>query len=222
MRAGLLDAFGTLVQMEPPAPVLTALLADAGYPFDEALVADALHAEIRHYRAHMQMGRDAEGLAALRTECAGVLVTALGDGAPPVPLATDLLVQCLRFRLYDDALPAMDALGDMGLVLAVVSNWDCALPGHLERLGVADRFAVIAASAPVGHRTPDAAIFHAALRAMEIAPADALHVGDRRVEDLEGARAAGLSALLLDRSPGAVVSDDVVTSLIDIPLRVAP
>ena len=48
MRAVLLDAFGTLVQMEPPAPVLTALLADAGYVFDEALVADALHAEIRH------------------------------------------------------------------------------------------------------------------------------------------------------------------------------
>lgn len=221
VRAVLLDAFGTLLAMEPPAPVLTGLLADAGYAFDEPVVADALHAEIRHYRAHMQMGGDAQGLAALRAECAGVLVDALGPGAPPVPLATDLLVRSLRFRLYDDVLPALDALDAMGIVLAVVSNWDCALPQHLARLGVADRFAVITASAAVGHRKPDPAIFTTTLAALGVSPAHALHVGDRRVEDLDGARAAGLMALLLDRSPGATASDDVVTTLAEIPGRVA-
>jgi putative hydrolase of the HAD superfamily len=221
VRAVLLDAFGTLLRMDPPAPLLTALLADAGYVFDEAAVAGALDAEIRHYRANMQVGCDSEGLAALRTDCARVLVGALGPGAPPVPLATDLLVQCLRFRLYDDALPALDALADMGLALGVVSNWDCALPTHLAGLGVADRFAVIVASAAVGHRKPDPAIFGVALAAMDVAPADAMHVGDRRVEDLHGARAAGLAALLLDRSPGAAASDSVVTTLMDVPRRVA-
>ncbi len=212
-----LDAFGTLLDMDPPAPVLTALLADAGYPLPESVVAHALAVEIRHYRSRMQVGCDDAGLAALRTECASVLVQALGPGAPLVPLATDLLVQSLRFRLYDDALLAMDALDDLGLRLGVVSNWDCALPAHLAQLGVADRFMVIAASASVGARKPDASIFHHALAAARVAPQQALHVGDQRVEDLEGARAAGLRALLLDRDPDARADDEVITTLLQIP-----
>ncbi len=219
-RAVLLDAFGTLLAMEPPAPVLTGLLADAGYDFPEPTVADALAAEIRHYRVHMQRGADAEGLADLRAECAGVLVQSLGDGAPPVPLATELLVESLRFRLHDDAVPAMDALSDRGMVLGVVSNWDCALPTHLERLGVRDRFAVVAASAPVGARKPDPAIFRHALAALDVAAGEALHVGDQADEDVAGARAAGVAALLLDRSPGATPRDGVVTSLAQVPALV--
>ena len=221
MHVVLLDAFGTLLDMEPPAPVLTHLLGQAGYPFDEAVVADALSAEISHYRANMQMGSDPDGLAALRADCAGVLVAALGAGAPPVPLATQLLVECLRFRLFDDVIPALDALAAMGMTLGVVSNWDCALGSHLERLGVADRFAVVAASAPVGYRKPDPAIFTAALAALDIDARAALHVGDRRLEDLQGARAAGVAAVLIDRSPAAVASHEVITTLLDIPARVA-
>ncbi len=221
VRAVLLDAFGTLLRMEPPPPVLTALLADAGFPLDEQRVADALALEIRHYRLRMQLGRDAEGLAALRAECAGVLVDALGPGAPPIPLATELLVESLRFHLFDDVLPALDLLDDMGLVLGVVSNWDCALPQHLARLGVADRFEVIVASAAAGYQKPDPGIFTTALSALGMAPADALHVGDRRVEDLNGARAAGLQALLLDRSPQAEATEYVITTLAQIPGRIA-
>jgi len=219
-RAVLLDAFGTLVCMQPPAPVLTGLLGDAGYPYEEAQVAAALSAEIAHYRAHMQMGRDAEGLAALRAECAGVLIAALGPDAPPVPLATELLVECLQFSLFDDVLPTLDALADMGLVLGVVSNWDCALPGHLARLGVADRFGAICASAAVGHRKPDPGIFAVALAALDVLPVDALHVGDQRDEDVIGAHAAGVPALLIDRTPGATPRDDVITALTQVPGRV--
>jgi putative hydrolase of the HAD superfamily len=221
VRAVLLDAFGTLLRMEPPAPVLTALLADAGFPMHEQQVADALALEIRHYRLRMQLGRDAQGLSVLRAECAGVLVDALGPGAPPIPLATDLLVESLRFHLFDDVLPTLERLDDMGLVLGVVSNWDCALPQHLTRLGVADRFGVIVASAAVGYQKPDPAIFTTALSTLGVAPAEALHVGDRRVEDLDGARSAGLQALLLDRSPQAEATDDVITTLAQIPVRIA-
>lgn len=221
VRVVLLDAFGTLLAMDPPAPVLAGLLADAGYPFPEPRVAHALAVEIVHYRAHMQVAADTDGLAALRAECAGVLVRELGPGAPPVPLATELLVASLRFRLHPDALPAMDALEAEGMVLGVVSNWDCALPVHLEHLGVRDRFGVVAASAAVGHRKPDPGIFAHALAALDVAPTQALHVGDQWDEDVLGARAAGVRALLLDRTPGAVPGDDVVTSLMQVPARVA-
>lgn len=86
---------------------------------------------------------------------------------------------------------------------------------------MADRFGVIVASAAVGYQKPDPAIFTTALSTLGVAPAEALHVGDRRVEDLDGARSAGLQALLLDRSPQAEATDDVITTLAQIPVRIA-
>lgn len=216
----LFDAFGTLIEMEPPAPLMAERLAAAGYPADQAAVDAALREEIAHYRAHMHLGRDADGLAALRAQCGAVLARALGPGAPDARLATEMLVGSLRFRLHDDALEAMDAVGYAGARIGVVSNWDCALPDHLAALGVAHRFAVIAASAAVGAAKPDAAIFLHATRAAGVAPADALHVGDRLVEDYEGARAAGLRALLLDRS-GSLAGPDVIHTLGDLAARMA-
>ncbi|MBL6633528.1 MAG: HAD-IA family hydrolase [Thermoleophilia bacterium] len=214
------DAFGTLVRMDPPAPVLAGLLADAGYAVDDRVVEAALQQEIGHYRAHMHMGADAAGLAALRAQCGAVLARALGPGGPGPEEATETLVHSLHFHLYDDALPALDALADRGTRVAVVSNWDCALPHHLERLGVADRFVVIAASAAVGAAKPDPAIFLHAVRAAGVQPGDAVHVGDRRAEDLDGARAAGLRALLLDRE-GHGGGPEVIRSLAEVPGRTA-
>lgn len=212
----LLDAFGTLVAMDPPAPVLRAHLAAAGYAFSARDVDEALAREIAHYRSRMHVARDRAGLDALRAECGEVLADALGPGAPPAPEATRMLVASLRFRLHDDALGAMDALEVRGIRLGVVSNWDCALPDHLAALGVADRFAVIAVSAPVGAAKPDPAIFLHATSAVGVDPSRAMHVGDRRVEDYDGARAAGLQALLLDRA-GTERGPDVITTLAAIP-----
>lgn len=216
----LLDAFGTLVEMEPPAPILRRALADAGYPCDPGTVQAALAEEIAHYRAHMHLGADAAGLVALRAGCGEVLARALGPGAPAPALATEMLVQSLRFRLHHDALPAMDALTAHGVRLGVVSNWDCALPGHLDRLGVGHRFVVIAASAAVGAAKPDPAIFLHAARVAGVDPARALHVGDRRLEDYDGARAAGMRALLLDRH-GAEAGPDVISTLTAVVERIA-
>ena len=215
----LFDAFGTLVRMDPPAPILRAHLAEAGHLFDAAVVDAALRAEIAHYRSRMHIGCDPEGLASLRAECGAVLARALGPGAPDSDVATAMLVRSLRFRLHDDALPVLDAVEATGARLGVVSNWDCALPQHLAHLGVADRFVVIAASAAVGTAKPDAAIFHHATRLAGVDPAHALHVGDRLEEDYRGARAAGLRALLLDRS-GEAAGPDVITTLADVPARI--
>lgn len=207
----LFDAFGTLLQMDPPAPILARRLREEGHAVDEQRVERALRVEIAHYRARMHVGRDPEGLDALRAECGAVLARELGPGAPAPADATRMLVESLRFRLFDDALPALDRLSAAGVRMGVVSNWDCALPAHLQRLGVADRFQVIAASAAVGAAKPDPAIFLHALGAMGARPADALHVGDRPAEDYQGARAAGLQALLLDRSGAGSGADSVGT-----------
>ena len=96
-------------------------------------------------------------------------------------------------------LPALDALERAGVVLAVVSNWDCSLPDVLAELGVADRFAAICTSAGVGAAKPDPAIFLHALGILGVPPARALHCGDSPEADCEGARRAGLRGVLIDR-----------------------
>lgn len=185
--------------MHDPVPRLRALLADAGHDHPEPVVAGALRKEIAFYRAHHDRGRDAPSLAALRRECARVLAAGLGGDAPPAgPLAT-MLVESLRFALYADALPALDALAALGLPVAVVSNWDCSLHGVLAGLGVADRFAAMAVSAVVGARKPEPAIFGYALGALGVAPEAALHCGDLAAADCVGARRAGVQGVLLDR-----------------------
>jgi len=106
------------------------------------------------------------------------------------------------WRLYDDTLPALDALAERGLVLAVVSNWDERLPRVLAAHGLTPRFRTIVYSQAVGVEKPHRAIFEAAVAALGVAPAEVVHVGDSPREDVEGARAAGLGALLLARDGG--------------------
>lgn len=199
-RAVLLDALGTLVELLPPAPRLRELLAGAGHHHPEERVAEALAAEIRHYRANHDRGYDAASLRALRLECAGVVAGVLGPDVPPPAELAGMLVESLRFALAADAEPALDRLAAAGVRLGVVSNWDCALPDVLADLGVADRFEVIAVSAVVGAAKPDPAIFRHALRRLGVPATRALHCGDHPEYDCVGALRAGIRAVLIDRT----------------------
>ncbi|MGH9398736.1 MAG: HAD-IA family hydrolase, partial [Thermoanaerobaculia bacterium] len=73
------------------------------------------------------------------------------------------------------------------------------LPRLLDALGLARRFATLAVSAIEQTGKPDPEIFRRACARVGVPPQEALHVGDSLAEDYEGARAAGLSAVLLDR-----------------------
>lgn len=190
-RATFLDALGTLVELEPPWIHLRDAIDD-DVPADR--VEAAVRAEMRYYRAHSHEGRDAASLAELRRRCAGVLSRELGRH---VDAAT--LMDAIRFRAYPDAAPALERLRERGLTLLCVSNWDCALPGVLDRCGIGDALDGVVTSAVAGARKPDPAIFATALRTAGCTPGEALHVGDTAAEDVEGARAAGIPALLLDR-----------------------
>jgi putative hydrolase of the HAD superfamily len=102
--------------------------------------------------------------------------------------------------VFPDAGPALEALRARGLALGVVSNFDGRVVRILEGLGLEAWFASVTLSSRVGATKPAAAIFARALACHGIAAAHALHVGDSPVEDAEGARAAGLRAVLVDRS----------------------
>jgi HAD superfamily hydrolase (TIGR01509 family) len=196
----LLDAFGTLVGLDPPLPRLAAQLAAEGFVRPHEAIAAALDAEMRFYRANHDRGRDAESLLALRRECAAVLGEGLGPGAPDLERLTRCLLDSLEFVLLPDALPALDALAAAGHRLAIVSNWDYDLPAELARLGIADRFEAVAVSAVLGVGKPRPEIFRHALDLLGVAPEEAVHCGDQPDQDCAGAHAAGVTAILVDRA----------------------
>ncbi|MDX6669954.1 MAG: putative hydrolase of the superfamily [Solirubrobacteraceae bacterium] len=225
MRAVLLDALGTLLYLEPPAPPLRRELAARGVEVDEETAGAALQAEIAYYRAHNLEGSDRAALAGLRRRCAGVLRDALGEAgrALTVEAVEEALLAALRFTPYPDALPALERLRAAGLRLVVVSNWDVSLHDRLAETGIAARVDGVIASAELGAAKPDPAIFRHALTMAGVAAAEAVHVGDSPAADVAGARAAGIEPILIVRAPAAAPAEPVrtVASLAELPDLVA-
>jgi len=202
----LLDALGTLVELEPPAPALRReLRRRCGVVVEETVARQAIAAEIAYYRRHLDEGRDADSLAALRRSCAAVVRQALAEaGADPLPdpkATTEALLAALRFHRFADVLPALTELRRRGIRTAVVSNWDVSLHSVLERLGVRQLVQAVLTSAELGVRKPSPEIFTRALAALDVSPQQTWHVGDSLEEDVAGARAAGIAPVLIRRGP---------------------
>jgi putative hydrolase of the HAD superfamily len=217
-RALLLDALGTLVMLEPPAPRLVAELAErCGIAVTPAQAGRALGVEIAYYRAHMGEGRDRTSLLELRGRCAEVLRLAL----PPSPQVfavehdrlTGALLAALSFRAYPDAAPALAAARKRGLRLVVASNWDVSLHEILGRVGLATQLDAIVTSAQAGAPKPESAVFAAALARAGCGAEEAVHVGDGVGEDVAGAQAVGIRPVLIARDgrPGPAGVDTIAS-----------
>ncbi len=207
VRAVLLDAFGTLVTLDAPAPLLRALLRDRlGAEVTEAQASAAIAAEVAHYRAHMHEGVDLERVARLHASCAEVLRRALPDD-PAIRRAdtgrmTEILLASLRFRTFDEVPDALARLRSGGVRLVVASNWDASLPTVLDRVGLLAALDGVVASASAGVAKPDPGLLRSALRLAGTEPAAALHVGDGFREDVGAALGAGVRPVLLSRDGG--------------------
>ena len=108
-------------------------------------------------------------------------------------------LQPSSWTVFDDVLSCLEVLQCLGLRLGVVSNWAPNLEELLSGLGMGSCFEEVVASATVGCRKPDPAIFKVALAHMGIAPHEAVHVGDRPDTDGSGASGAGLVPVIIDR-----------------------
>lgn len=104
------------------------------------------------------------------------------------------------WEVFPDVPGTLVRLERMGLELAVISNWDHRLPALLDDLNLASHFRAIVFSGEVGVEKPHPDIFAAALAELGMSAEEVLHVGDSRIDDLEGAEAAGLHARQLLRS----------------------
>jgi putative hydrolase of the HAD superfamily len=204
IRALLLDAMGTLLTFEPPAPHLrTALRERLGAEVSEEAASAAIRAEIAYYRAHLHEGRDEAGLAALRRASAEAMRAPLGLEDAGGEQLTAALLDALRFRAFPEVPGALRAFRAAGARLVVVSNWDVSLHERLEETGLAPLVDGAVASAELGAAKPDPAIFARGLQIAGVEAADAVHVGDSVREDVEGALGAGIAPVLLVRGGAA-------------------
>ncbi len=204
IRAVLIDALGTLVELQPPAPRLQAALLEAtGLDIGAKAAERGFAAEIAYYLDHHMEGGDPAGLERLRDDCARVMQEAVAVPGLDLRAVRHAMVASLEFTAFGDAEPALRALRDRGLRLVAVSNWDCSLALWLRSAGIGHLLDGAVSSAEVGQPKPSPAIFRAALEIAGVEAAEALHVGDSIHNDMEGARAAGIRGVLVDRGgPG--------------------
>lgn len=104
-----------------------------------------------------------------------------------------------HWELYPDVVGALRELKERGYRLGVVSNWDAGLEGLLRDLRLLPYFDAVVSSAVVGYRKPDPVIFDLACEQLGVRAETCAHVGDRPEADGDGALAAGIRPVIIDR-----------------------
>ena len=199
LRAVLFDVDFTLCR---PGPELSAeryarIAARHGVTLDVARYDDAREAAVLNLKRHPELVHD-ETIWHRFTE---ELFIGMGG---PAEIASECATEIERgwevsenFELFEDALPVLEELRAAGLRIAVVSN------------GIRDLHEFVAhhkldVDAIVDSRThgrvkPHPTIFQAALTSLGVEAGQAVMVGDSLEDDIEGARAIGMRAILVDR-----------------------
>jgi putative hydrolase of the HAD superfamily len=117
------------------------------------------------------------------------------------------------WRIFEDSIPCLERLQQMGKRLAVISNWDERLRPLLDQLNLSRFFEVIVVSIEVGVPKPDEKIFKTAAARLNVDPTHILHVGDSPREDVTGARQAGFTGILIRRNQARVANEQIQSLL---------
>lgn len=217
LRAVLLDVDFTLFlpgpELGPEGYVRVA--ARHGLTLDPERYEEARLAALADLQHHPELEHDEE-IWVLFTE---EIVRGMGgQGAAATACARDIVGEWERhenFFLYDDALPALEALRAHGLRLGLISNGQRDLEEFAEHHGLDVDVSV--GSKHHGYVKPHHSIFETALEALDVAPDEAAMVGDSPTDDIDGARALGIRAILLDREGRHAPGHDVIGSLAELP-----
>lgn len=125
------------------------------------------------------------------------------------------------WRLFDDAVPALDALQHSGFRVALLTNGtEEQQRAKVERTGLMPWLEAVFTAEGLGVAKPSADAFRLSCDALGVAPGRVLYVGDDPVVDVRGALDAGLEAVHLDRLGTHVVEPARrIRSLLDLPAR---
>jgi putative hydrolase of the HAD superfamily len=217
LRAVLFDVDFTLCRPGPELSVerYARIAARHGLTLDTARYDDAREAAALNLKRHPALLHDDTVWHRFTEEIF------IGMGGPE-ELAADCATEIEQgwevsenFELYEDALPVLEELRAAGLGLGLVSNGIRDLREFVahHRLDVD----AIVGSRAHGYVKPHPTIFQAALNELGVEPADAVMVGDSLAEDVEGARALGMRAILVDRDERHPEVEERLTDLYGLP-----
>ena len=190
VKAVLFDAYGTLLRTEDMMLIPRRIVADHGL----TVAVDEV------WRAWGDLYFEATQVSPFRTLrkiqghiLPGVLrrFAVAADATPYVDLFFRVTTNVV---LYPEALPVLDALGH--LATAIVSNAD---QEHLAAWNVTLPVQFVLISEAVQAYKPDPLIFRRAVERLGLLPHEVLHVGDSDVDDIRGAKAAGLRVAWVNR-----------------------
>ncbi len=129
-------------------------------------------------------------------------------------------------RLFDDAREVFSLL-ETGMSFALVTNGAADTQRDaLDTLGIERQFSAIVISGEVGVAKPDASVFRLAMHQLGAEPEQVWHVGDSLRSDVAGAKAAGVTAVWLNRGglsrkAGDPKPDHEIRSLRELPALLA-
>jgi HAD superfamily hydrolase (TIGR01549 family) len=199
LRAVLFDVDFTLARpLPPPVPDAYRRAGEQyGLDLDPTLYEQARIDALKTLQKHPELEHDEEIWYAFTER----IVRGMGgDSSRARECAVDIERRWERshnFNLYDDAIPTLELLRERGLKIGLVSNG----ARNLDEFVADHRLDVDAAVGSRGHgwTKPHPSIFRAVLGRLEVEPEEAAMVGDSPEDDIDGARALGMRAFLLDR-----------------------
>ena len=106
-------------------------------------------------------------------------------------------VHAHHFELYEDARPVLAAVRGHGLRVGLLSNTARDLDEFVRHHEL--EVDAVLTSRTHGKTKPHEGIFRRMLELLDVAPDEALRIGDTLEDDVEGARAVGMRAVLVDR-----------------------
>jgi putative hydrolase of the HAD superfamily len=107
---------------------------------------------------------------------------------------------CQHFELYDEVPRVLRELVSRGTRIGLISNSHRCLASFQSHFELQGLIAASVSSSEHGFMKPHPSIFAAALQRVNVAPGDALMVGDSVRQDVDGALGAGMRAALLHRA----------------------
>jgi putative hydrolase of the HAD superfamily len=191
------------------------MAARYGFSVDPARYDEARLAAFETLERHPELEHDEE-MWVLFTE--RIIRGMGGDDARAYQCAVEMTrawEHAHNFDLYEDVLPTLADLRGRGLLIGLVSNTARDLEAFVRHHGL-DVDAAISSRAH-GKVKPHESIFRAMLERLAVDAAAAAMVGDTVEDDIDGARALGMRAFLVDREGRYPGADDRLTDLRQLP-----
>jgi len=167
-----------------------------GLTLDPARYDDARRAALTTLKRHPELDHDEE-IWVLFTQR---IIEGMGGSGDTYAAAVEMeraWVHAEHFELYEDVLPALAELRGRGLRLGLLSNTARDLADFVAHHGL--EVDAVLTSRTHGKTKPHETIFRRMLDLLDVAPQDAAMVGDTLEDDVEGALAVGMRAVLVDR-----------------------